>query len=158
MKISELGHTATESPPIKDEIAALGQQIEYRRERLKSRSYMLEYQMRKRVTSPAFLLIAAAGGFLGERYLSRKQAITAQTQAHAHGDPAKGKQVQEKKEGIIDKALKTVALVQGIMASYPVMLLRKYLDEQNRQSQGQPAHPHPQTTGQEKQEMQKYYH
>lgn len=156
MKVSELGHTATESPPIKDEIAALEQQIEYRRERLKARSYMLEYRARKSITSPAFLLIAAAGGFLGERYLSRKQAM-AQTQIHGQGGQAQPKRVQEKKEGIIDQALKAVALIQGIMASYPVMLLRKYLDEKNQQAHGiQPVHP--QTPEQEKQEMQKYYH
>lgn len=157
MKISELGQTATESPPIKDEISALEQQIEYRRERLKSRSHMLEYRARQRVTSPAFLLIAVAGGFLGERYLSYKQSV-ARTQGPAHAGQVHGKPPQEKKETLLDKALKTVTLVQGIMASYPVMLLRKYLDEQNRQSQAQPMHPHPQTTEQEKQEMQKFYH
>ena len=155
MKISELGQTSTESPPIKDEIAALEQQIDYRRERLKSRSYMLEYRMRKQLTSPAFLLIAAAGGFLGERYLSRKQAM-AQTQGRAQDENAQGKPAQEKKESFIDKCLKTVALIQGIMASYPVMLLRKYMDEKSRQQDTQPLHP--QTPQQEKQEMQKYYH
>jgi hypothetical protein len=155
MKVSELGHTATESPPIKDEIAALEQQIEYRRERLKSRSYMLEYRARKKMTSPAFLLIAVAGGFLGERYLSYKQTM-AHAQRPAPGQ-VHGKPVQERKEGLIEKGLKAVTLIQGIMASYPVMLLRKYLDEQNRQPQNfQP--PHPQTPEQEKQEMQKYYH
>lgn len=147
MKLSELSQTATESPPIKDEIAALEQQIGYRRERLKSRSYMLEYRLRKKLTSPAFLLIAAAGGFLGERYLSRKQATA----------PQPVRQVKEKKETLLNKALKTVTLVQGIMASYPVMLLRKYLDEQNRSAHSaQP--PHPQTTEQERQQMKQYYH
>jgi len=156
MKVSELGHTATESPPIKDEIAALEQQIEYRRERLKARRYTLEYRARKSITSPAFLLIAAAGGFLGERYLSRKQAM-AQTQGLAHDGRTHAKPVQEKKETFIDKCLKTVALIQGIMASYPVMLLRKYMDEKSHQQTNQPSQ-HPQTTQQEKQEMQKYYH
>jgi|GEM_PF-5802321 len=153
MKISELGQTATESPPIKDDIAALEQQIEYRRERIKSRSHMLEYRARQKVTSPAFLLLAVAGGFLGERYLSRKQAIT-ESQAYQHHGNGHAKPVVEKKPGIIDQALKTVALIQGIMASYPVMLLRKYMDEQNRQSPSQ----HPQTPAQEKQELQRYYH
>ena len=154
MKLSEFSQTATESPPIKDEIEALERQIEYRRERLKSRSYALEYQARKRVTSPAFLLMAVAGGFLGERYLSRKH--TKATHEHANGE-ASTSTSQVKKEGLIDKALKTVALVQGIMASYPVMLLRKYLDEKNQQERGiQPVQP--QTPAEEKQQMQKYYH
>jgi hypothetical protein len=156
MKISELGHTATESPPIKDEIAALEQQIEYRRERLKSRSYMLEYRARQKLVSPAFLLMAVAGGFLGERYLSYKQNM-AHAQRPAHPGQLHGKPVQERKEGLIEKGLKAVTLIQGIMASYPVMMLRKYLDEQNRQPHNMQP-PHPQTPEQEKQEMQKYYH
>jgi hypothetical protein len=156
MKISELSQTATESPPIKDEIAALEQQIEYRRERIKSRSHMVEYRARQKVTSPAFLLLAVAGGFLGERYLSRRQAVPG-SRAHAHNGHAHDQTVVEKKPGIIDQALKTVTLIQGIMASYPVMLLRKYLDEQKSQSQASPS-LHPQTPEQEKQQMQRYYH
>ena len=131
MKLSEFSQTATESPPIKDEIAALEQQISYRRERLKSRSYMLEYRMRKQVTSPAFLVAAAAVGFLGERYLRNK-----------HAAPRKPAQPQApRQEGLIERGLKAVTLIQGIMASYPVMLLRKYLDEKSQQDLSPPQSP-----------------
>lgn len=131
MKLSEFSQTATEQPPIKDEIAALEQQIGYHRERIKSRSYMLEYRLRKQVTTPAFLILAAAGGFLGERYLR-----------HKHAAPHKP-QVQQapKQEGLIERGLKMVTLIQGIMASYPVMLLRKYMDEKSRQDLSPPASP-----------------
>ena len=131
MKLSEFSQTATESPPIKDEIAALEQQISYRRERLKSRSYMLEYRMRKQVTSPAFLVVAAAVGFLGERYLRHKHAAPAKpVESHA-----------PKQEGLIERGLKAVTLIQGIMASYPVMLLRKYMDEKSQQDLSPPKSP-----------------
>jgi hypothetical protein len=141
MKLSELSQTATESPPIKDEIAALEQQIGYRRERLKSRSYLLEYRLRKRLASPAFLLAAAAAGFLGERYLRHKQA-----------EPPKPQVQAPKEEGLIERGLKMVTLIQGIMASYPVMLLRKYLHEQSR-------HEPPKSPQQEMQQTaQQHYH
>jgi hypothetical protein len=141
MKLSELSQTATESPPIKDEIAALEQQISYRRERLKSRSYLLEYRLRKRLTSPAVLLAAVAGGFLGERYLRHKQSAPSKPQVQA-----------PKEEGLIEKGLKMVTLIQGIMASYPVMLLRKYLAEKNQQMP-------PQSLQQEMQETaERHYH
>lgn len=128
MKLSEFSSTATESPPIKDEIAALEHQISYHRARIKSRSHAVEYQARKRITSPAFLLLAAGAGFLGERYLSSKSAKqAAQSKPNGHArEPAH--------ESIIEKGLKLVTLIQGIMASYPVMLLRKHLDEQKRQA------------------------
>ena len=128
MKISEFTSTATESPPIKDEIAALEHQIGYHRARIKSRSHAMEYQVRKRIASPTFLLLAAGAGFLGERYLSSrsgKQAAQPKPNGHAY-DPAH--------ESIIEKGLKMVTLIQGIMASYPVMLLRKHFDEQKRQA------------------------
>lgn len=119
MKLSEFSDTATESPPIKDEIAALEHQIAHHRARIKSRSYALEYQARKRVTSPVFLLLAAGAGFMGERYLSRKHPAQPKPNGHV-----------PRQESIIEKGLKAVTLIQGIMASYPVMLLRKHLDEQ----------------------------
>lgn len=130
MKLSELSSTATDAPPIKDEIAALEHQIGYHRERIKSRSYALEYKMRKRIASPTFLLLAAGAGFLGERYLSRKQST--QPKPDGHTPP---------RESIIEKGLKTVTLIQGIMASYPVMLLRKYMDEQKHQAPQQKPSP-----------------
>lgn len=142
MKLSDLSQTATESPPIKDEIAALEQQIGYRRERLKSRSYLLEYRLRKQVTSPTFLLVAAAAGFLGERYLR-----------HKHSAPLKPEKAP-KQESLIEKGLKTVTLIQGIMASYPVMLLRKYLDQKSQQDLAPPK-----SAAEEMQQTsQQYYH
>lgn len=147
MKLSEFSQTATESPPIKDEIAALEQQISYHRERLKSRSYMLEYRVRKQVTSPAFLLLAAAGGFLGERYLRSK-----------HAAPQKPRVQAPHEEGLIERGLKMVTLIQGIMASYPVMLLRKYLDEKNQQGGVQMQAPNQSAQQEMMQASQQHYH
>ena len=133
MKLSEFTSTASESPPIKDEIAALEHQISQHHARIKSRSYAMEYRVRKRIASPTVLLLAAGVGFLGERYLSSRsanQSASAKSNGHARG-PAN--------ESIIEKGLKMVTLIRGIMASYPVMLLRKHFDEQQRQASGMPA-------------------
>jgi hypothetical protein len=125
--------SGTDEIPVKDEIAALEQQILYRRERLKARSYALEYQVRKRVASPYTLILAVAAGFVGERLLRNK--LNPPSSGYQSHQP----QGKPKDEGIINQALKAVAIVQGIMASPVVGMLRQYFDEQKAKATHQPT-------------------
>jgi hypothetical protein len=116
---------AADETPVRDEIAALEQQILYRRERLKSRSYALEYQVRKRVASPYTLVAALAAGFFGERLLRSR---------NRQPDIAHHQKEKPQDEGFLSQALKAVTLVQGIMASPVIGMLRRQFDEYQARS------------------------
>lgn len=118
---------AVDETPVRDEIAALEQQILYRRERIKSRSHALEYQIRKRVMSPYTLLAGVAVGFVGERMLRGQQA--GRPRLSHEGYRAQPPQEKPPKEGILSQALKAVTIVQGVMASPAFAMLRRYFDE-----------------------------
>lgn len=129
---------AIDETPVRDEIAALEQQILYRRERIKSRTHALEYQIRKRVMSPYTLLIGVAAGFVGERLLSGQ--LKSQSRASHQSYQAQQPQGKPPREGILNQALKAVTIVQGVMASPAFAMLRRYFDEKQMVSNSQKPH------------------
>ena len=144
MKVSEFSDTAREEPPISHQIAALEQQIQHHKARIKSRSYALEYKARSRLASPSVLLLAAGAGFLGERLLRRNS----QHAQAAHQSQAKNR---AQTESMLSQVMKAAAMVQAVLASYPVVQLTKYLAQQkatgkSSTSSASNKQPMPQTT------------
>ncbi|HEU4709484.1 MAG TPA: hypothetical protein VFS17_09240 [Methylophilaceae bacterium] len=123
MKLSELSDTAKEEPPISHQIAALEQQIQHHKARIKSRSYALEYKARSKLASPSVLLLSAGAGFLGERLLRRSSQ-------HAHATQQSQGKSRAQTESMLSQVMKAAAMVQAVLASYPVVQLTKYLAQQ----------------------------